>query len=95
MEHILDDKKGFGYNIEASTLNGLTWRADGHAINRGQRNGFTIVGAEPAIQWKFGDAWVAATGVLFTVAGHNAIDAIYPSISLNWYWNQSGNVIVH
>lgn len=48
--HILDDKKGFGYNIEGSTLNGLTWRADGHAINRGQRNGFTIVGVEPAIQ---------------------------------------------
>jgi hypothetical protein len=67
--HILDDKKGFGHNIEGSTLNGLTWRADGHAINRGQRNGFTIVGVEPAIQWKFGDAWIAAAGVLFTVAG--------------------------
>jgi hypothetical protein len=50
-------------------LNGLTWRADGHAIKREQRNGFTIVGVEPAIQWKFGDAWIAAADVLFTVAG--------------------------
>jgi len=48
--HILDDKKGFGYNIEDSTLNGLTSHADGLAINRGQRNGFTIVRVEPAIQ---------------------------------------------
>jgi hypothetical protein len=90
--HILDDQKGFGYNIEGSTLNDLTWRANGHAIDRGQRSGFTIVGVEPAIQWKFGDAWVSTAGVLFTVAGQNAIDAIYPNISLYWYWNQ--NVIV-
>ena len=69
MEHILDDQKGFGYNIEGSTLNGLTWCADGHAINRGQRNGFTIVRVEPAIQWMVGDAWIAAVGVLLTVAG--------------------------
>jgi hypothetical protein len=94
VEHILDDKKGFGYNVEISTLHGLTWRADGHVLNRGQRNGFTIVGVEPAIQWKFGDAWVAAAGVQFTVAGQNAIDAIYPNISLYWYWNQSGKVIM-
>jgi hypothetical protein len=94
VEHILDDKQGFGYNVEISTLHGLTWRADGHAMNRGQRNGFTIIGVEPAIQYKFGDAWVAAAGVLFTVAGQNAIDAIYPNISLYWYWSQSGKVIM-
>jgi hypothetical protein len=94
VEHILDDKKGFGYNVEVSTLHGLTWRADGHALNRGQKAGFTIIGVEPAIQYKFGDAWVAAAGVLFTVAGQNAIDAIYPNISLYWYWNQSGKVIM-
>ena len=69
MGHILDDKKGFGYNIEGSTLNGLTSHTEGHAINRGQRNGFTIVGVEAAIQRKFGDAWIAAAGILFTVAG--------------------------
>ncbi len=94
LEHILNDKNGFGYNIELSTLHGLTWRADGHALNRGQQSGFTIVGVQPAIQWKFGDAWVAAAGVQFTVAGQNAIDAIYPNISLYWYWNQSGKIIM-
>jgi hypothetical protein len=52
------------------------------------------VGVEPAIQWKFGNAWAATAGVRFTVARHNAIDAIYPNISLCWYWNQSGNVIM-
>lgn len=93
-EHILDDKKGLGYNIELSTLHGLTWRADGHAINRGQRSGFTIIGVEPAIQWRFWDNWVAAAGVLFTVAGQNATDSIYPNISIFWYWNKTGKVIM-
>ena len=94
IEHLLDDKKGFGYNVEVSTLHGLTWRADGHAINAGQKNGFTIIGVEPALQWKFSDQWVAAAGCLFTVAGQNAINAIYPNISVYWYWNQSGKVIM-
>ena len=94
VEHILNDEQGFGYNIEVSTLHGLAWRADGHSANRGQRNGFTIVGIQPAVQWKFGNAWVAAAGVQFTVAGQNAIDAIYPNLSLYWYWNQSGKIIM-
>ena len=37
--------------------------------------------------------WVAAANVCFTVARHNAIDAIYPNISLYWYWDQSDNVM--
>jgi len=93
-EHILDDKRGFGYNIELSTLSGATWRLDGHDINRGQRNGFTIIGVEPALQWRFFDNWVAAAGVLFTVAGQNASDSIYPNISLFWYWSKTGKVIM-
>ena len=94
VEHILDDKKGFGYNIELSTLSGLPWRVDGQPINSGQKNGFSIIGVEPALQWKFGDHWVASAGCLFTVAGQNAINAIYPNISLYWYWSQSGKVIM-
>lgn len=93
-EHILDDQKGLGYNIELSTLHGLTWRADGHAINQGNRSGFTIIGVEPGIQWRFWDNWVAAAGVLFTVAGQNATDSIYPNVSIFWYWNKSGKVIM-
>ncbi len=93
-EHILDDKRGFGYNVEVSTLHGLTWRADGHTINRGQRNGFTIVGVEPALQWRIGEQWVAAAGCLFTVAGQNAINAVYPNISIFWYWSKTGKVMM-
>jgi hypothetical protein len=94
-EHILDDKSGFGYNIEFIGLHGLTWRADGHATNRGQRSGFNILGIEPAIQWRFGQSnFVGAAGVLFTVAGQNSIDSIYPNFSIFWYYSKSGKVIM-
>ena len=93
-EHILDDKHGFGYNIEVSTLNGLTWRADGHDINAGQKNGFTIIGVGPAIQWNFSQNWLVAIGCEFTVAGQNAIDAIYPSLSVFWMWDKSGKIVM-
>jgi len=92
VEHILDDKRGFGYNIEISTLHGATWRADGHSINSGQLNGFSIIGVEPALQWRMGEHWVAAAGCLFTVAGQNAINAFYPNISIFWYWSKTGIV---
>jgi hypothetical protein len=91
-EHILDDKNGFGYNIEVSTLHGLTWRADGHDLNAGQQNGFTIIGVGPAIQWNFSQNWLVAVGCEFTVAGQNAIDAIYPSLSVFWMWDKSGKI---
>lgn len=87
LEHFLDDKKGFAYNIEMTTVSTATWRADGHAINRGAKNGSTVVGIEPAIQWRISDSWVAAAGVLFTVAGQNTADAIYPNFAFRWFWN--------
>ena len=93
-EHFLDDTKGFAYNLEFVTLHGLTWRADGHAINAGQKSGFTTVGVEPAIQYRFTEAIVAAAGILFTVAGQNSIDAIYPNFSFFWYWNKGKQVIM-
>jgi hypothetical protein len=93
-EHILDDKHGFGYNIEVSTLSGLTWRIDGHDINAGQKNGFTIIGVGPAIQWNFSQNWLVAVGCEFTVAGQNAIDAIYPSLSVFWMWDKSGKIVM-
>jgi hypothetical protein len=27
-------------------------------------------------------------GVLFTAAGQNAPDSIYPNFAIQWYWNQ-------
>jgi hypothetical protein len=94
-EHILNDKSGFGYNVEVVGLHGTTWRADGHASNRGQTSGFHIFGIEPAIQWRFGQSnFVGAAGVLFTVAGQNASDSIYPNFSIFWYWSETGKVIM-
>jgi hypothetical protein len=93
-EHFLDDKQGLALNIELATLHTTTWRADGHSINRGQRSGSTVVGVEPAIQWRISDTWVAAAGVLFTVAGQNTADAIYPNFAIQWYWNQGKKVIM-
>lgn len=93
-EHILDEKKGFAYNLEFAGLHGLTWRADGHEINAGQKSGFTILGIEPVIQHKFSDSIVAAAGVLLTIAGQNTLDAIYPNFSIFWYWSKTGKVIM-
>jgi len=93
-EHFLNDEKGLAYNLEFVSLHTLTWRADGHSINRGPRSGSTVIGIEPAIQWRFSDAWVGAVGVLFTVAGQNASDSFYPNFAIQWYWNQGKKVIM-
>ena len=94
-EHILNDKYGFGYNIEFVGLHGTTWRLDGHQINRGQTSGSQIFGVEPALQWRFGQSnFVGAAGVLFTVAGQNSFAAIYPNFSIFWYWSKTGKVIM-
>lgn len=93
-EHFLDDTRGFAYNLELVTVHTATWRADGHSINRGARSGSTVIGIEPAIQYRFSDSLVGAAGVLFTVAGQNAQDAIYPNFSLQWYWNKSGKAVM-
>lgn len=94
-EHILDEKRGLGYNVEIVGLHGMSWRADGHPMNRGPSNGSTILGVEPAIQWRFGDSnFVGAAGVLFTVAGQNTLDSIFPNFSVFWYWSETGKVLM-
>jgi len=94
LEHILNDKRGFGYNIELISLHGVPWRVDGHAINRGFPQGFSEIGIEPGIQWRFGDTnLVAAAGVLFTVAGQNALESIYPNFSVFWYFPAKGKKV--
>jgi hypothetical protein len=93
-EHFLDDKKGLAYNIEIATLHTATWRADGHAINRGSLSGSTVIGVEPALQFKLTDSIVGAVGVLFTVAGQNAPNSIYPNFAFQWYWNRGKDVIM-
>jgi hypothetical protein len=91
-EHFLDDQKGLAYNLELATVHTAAWRLDGQTINRGAQHGSTVIGIEPAIQYRFTDSLVGAVGVLFTIAGQNALDAIYPNLSLQWYWNKRGKV---
>ncbi len=92
-EHILDEKRGLAYNLELVGVHGVPWRADGHDINRGPRHGSNIFAAGPTLQWRFGDSnFVGAAGVLFTVAGQNTLDSIFPNFSLFWYWSDTGKV---
>jgi hypothetical protein len=94
-EHFLNDKKGLAYMIELATLHGTTWRADGHAINSGKLSGFDLIGIEPAIQWRFGDTnLVGAAGVLFTVAGRNSLDSIYPNFSVFYFFAKKGQKVL-
>jgi hypothetical protein len=93
-EHFLDDKRGFAYNLEFISVHTTSWRADGHALNRSPVNGSTVIGIEPAIQFKLTDSIVGAVGCLFTVAGQNARDAIYPNFAFQWYWNKGKQVIM-
>lgn len=94
-EHILDEKHGLAYNLELVGVHSLRGRIDGHSLNRGQRQGSNLLAAGPTIQWRFGDSnFVAAAGVLFTVAGQNALDSIFPNFSLFWYWSETGQVLM-
>lgn len=93
-EHFLDDTKGLAYNLEFVTYHSLTYRLDGQSLNRGQRAGSTVIGVEPAIQYRFSENLVGAFGVLFTVAGQNTLDAVYPNFSFQWYWSKSGKAVM-
>ena len=64
--------------------------ADGHRTNSTPST-FELFGIEPAVQYRFGEHWVGAAGVLFTVAGQNNIDAIYPNFSLYYCWDKKGS----
>jgi hypothetical protein len=95
LEHIVNERRGLAYNLEFVGLHGMSWRADGHPINRGPRNGSNIIGIEPAVQWRFGNSnFLGAAGVLFIVAGQNALDSIFPNFSVFWYWSETGTVIM-
>lgn len=98
LEHILDDDRGFGYNIELVSIHGLPFRADGHTLNVTPAS-FQLFGIEPAIQYKFssealGGQLVGAVGILFTIGGQNDLSAIYPNLSLYWYFGRNGKAVM-
>lgn len=98
IEHILDDDRGFGYNLEFLTLHVIPFRLDGHDLSL-KPTSSTLFGIEPAIQYRFtrsstGSQLVGAAGVPFTIAGQNNLAAIYPNISLYYYWSGKGKVFM-
>lgn len=91
-EHFLDDAKGFGYAVEVVGIHGLPFRLDGQGVNAG-RSTFGLVGVQPTVEYDFTDKIVGAAGVLFTLAGADDVTAIYPNLSLYYYWNPHGKVV--
>ncbi len=91
VEYIANEQRGLGFNLEFVTLHGLPFRLDGHDLNIKPAS-FNLIGVEPSVQYKFfhssNGALVGAAGVLFSVAGQNNIDAIYPNLSLYYYWGK-------
>lgn len=102
-EWIADDKRGLGFALEFLSVHGLSWRADGHSLDDKLRGtvkpvNYHLIGIEPSIQYTLfhgpGGSLVAAAGCLFTLAGQNDLDAIYPNASIYYYWNKKGTAIM-
>ena len=91
-EQFLDDTKGFGYAVELVGIHGLPFRIDGKAIDAG-RTSFGLIGVQPTIEYNFTDRIVGAAGVLVTAAGYQDVAAVYPNLSVYYYWNPRGKVV--
>ncbi len=96
-EWIVDDKRGFGLALEFLSIHGVPWRADGHGLNINPAS-YHLIGLEPSIQYTLfhgpGGSLVAAAGCLFSIAGQNDINAIYPNMSIYYYWNKEGTALM-
>ena len=92
-EWIADDKNGLGFALEFLSVHGTPWRLDGHALSL-KPTSYQLFGLEPSVQYTIfhGDSGslVAAAGCLFTLAGQNDINAIYPNMSIYYYWAKKG-----
>ena len=85
IEYVASDKRGLGFIVDAVVQNGLPYRLDGHAINTDFKT-FTLVGTAVAVEYRFTPDLVACMGALFTLAGRNSVDAIYPGVSMKYFW---------
>jgi hypothetical protein len=96
-EWIVDDKRGLGFALEFLSVHGASWRLDGHNLNI-HPTSYNLIGIEPSIQYTLfhgpGGSLVAAAGCLFTVAGQNDINAIYPNASIYYYWSKKGTPVM-
>ena len=93
-EHILDDKTRVRVQHRDQHLARAHLAGRWTRHQRRAKNGFTIIGVGPALQWNFSQNWLVAVGCEFTVAGQNAINAIYPSLSVFWMWDKSGKIVM-
>jgi hypothetical protein len=84
---VVNDKRGFGFILDWVYQQGLPYRLDGHAINAEFKT-FSLIGSAIAVEYKFSQDLVASAGVLFTLAGQNNVDAIYPGISMKYFWGK-------
>jgi hypothetical protein len=91
-EQFLDDTKGFAYAVELVGIHGLPFRLDGKTVDAGPTT-FGLVGVQPSIEYNFTDRIVGAAGVLLTAAGYNDVAAVYPNLSVYYYWNPRGKVL--
>jgi hypothetical protein len=91
-EQFLDDTKGFGYAVELVGIHGLPSRLDGKGLDAG-RSSFGLIGVQPTVEYDFTDRIVGAAGVLFTAAGYQDVAAVYPNLSVYYYWNPRGHVV--
>ena len=57
------------------------------------RSSLGRIGVQPTVEYDFTDKIVGAAGVLFTAAGVDDVVAIYPNLSLYYYWNPRGKVV--
>jgi hypothetical protein len=92
MEHFLNDEHGLGYAVEIIGLHGLPFRVDGKPVDTGHGD-FGLLGVQPTVEYRFSDHVVGAAGVLFTALGRNDIAAVYPNLSIYYYWSAKGKVV--
>lgn len=92
-EWIVDPARGIGLALEFLSIHGMDYRLDGHALNVNPVS-YNLVGLEPSVQYTIfhgeSGALVAAAGCLFSVVGQNDINAVYPNMSIYYYWSKKG-----
>lgn len=85
VEYVLDERLGLGVIVDGVVQQGLPYRLDGHAINTDFKT-FSLIGTAVAVEYRFAPDWLASAGILFTLAGQNNVDAIYPGFSMKYFW---------
>jgi hypothetical protein len=86
VEHVFDEKRGFGILLGGLVRQGLPYRLDGHDINVTPVN-YSLVGISVGFEYRATPNLLAMAGCLFTVAGQNDVHAFYPGFSLKYSWD--------